>query len=290
MSDADLPDIGVAGMGTDDATTGLAFWSVNIFRGCTVGTVFSEVATHTTKPLLVSEFGIDAYNQLTGREDEAAQSTCVGNLWSEIHTNATSATPHTIGGLAFAYSDEWWKAGNPVQHDAGGFSNGAFPDGMMNEEWWGLLSVSSLGGGVIDQLTPRRAFAQLQQAWVGPVTITSPINGTVRQTERVNGTFSNLRQGDTIFVVIRNASGQLYPQSFPYAVSSTTGTWQVPAFFGDPGRNVGDSFQYFVVVSRDTALTNQLIAIGQTGGAATLPASPYLVSFEGQHTVVAVRQ
>jgi hypothetical protein len=212
----------------------------------------------------------------------------VASLWDEIRTNAT--LPLTIGGIAFEFSDEWWKSGNPAQHDSGGFANAAFPDGMMNEEWWGLFSVSAAGGGAVDHLTPRAAFAHLQQSWAGPVSITSPLGGMVRQTETISGTFADLRPGDRIFIVVRNRSGQLYPQSFPYAVSATTGTWNALAFFGDPSRNVGDSFQYFAVVSRDAALTNQLIAIGQTGGAATLPASPYLISFGGQQTVAVIRQ
>ena len=161
---------------------------------------------------------------------------------------------------------------------------------MMNEEWWGLFSVSSQGGSAIDRLTPRAAFARLQQAWIGPVTITSPLGGTVRQAETVAGSFSNLRPGDTIFVVVRNAIGQWYPQSFPFTVSRDTGSWQAPAFFGEPGQNAGEVFQYAAVVSRDAALTSQLIAIGQTGGATTLPASPFLISFSAQQTLTAIRQ
>jgi hypothetical protein len=150
--------------------------------------------------------------------------------------------------------------------------------------------VSSTGVGAVDHLTPRAAFARIQQAWAGPVSITSPLGSTLRQTETISGTFSDLRSGDTIFVVVRNALGRLYPQSFPFTVSATNGTWQALAFFGDPGRNAGDSFQYFAVVSRDAALTNQLITIGQTGGTMALPGSPFLLSFEGQHIVPAIRQ
>ncbi len=289
MSDGNLSDIGIPALGTDDgAMSALAFWSVNVFRGCTFGSFFTEFAARSAKPLLVGEFGIDAFNNTTGLEDQAAQANCVGSLWGEIQTNA--ATPLNVGGVAFAYSDEWWKAGNPAQHDNGGFANGSFPDGMMNEEWWGMFSVSSPGGGAIDQLTARAAYARLQQAWGGPVTIVSPLGGTLRQAETVAGSFANLRSGDTIFVVVRNAAGQLYPQSLLFTVSGETGSWQAPAFFGDPGRNVGETFQYFAVVSRDAALTNQLIAIGQTGGATALPPSPFLISFANQQTVTAVRQ
>ena len=38
-----------------------------------------------------------------------------------------------------AYSDEWWKAGNPDTHDPGGYHTDAHPDGYSNEEWWGIF-------------------------------------------------------------------------------------------------------------------------------------------------------
>ena len=289
VSDANLSEIGSSALAADDlALSGLAFWTASAFRGCTLGTFVSEFAARSGKPLLVGEFGIDAYNQVTGREDQTVQANCAESLWDEIQDH--TATSKTIGGIAFEFSDELWKAGNPSQHDTGGFANGAFPDGFMNEEWWGLMSVAPGQRGAVDQLTPRAAYAQLQQAWTGPVTITSQLGGTVRQTETVTGTFANLRSGDVIFIVIRNMFGRLYPQSFPATLSSSSGTWQALAFFGEPGQNVGDQFQYYVVVSRDPALTNQLVAIGQTGGATALPASPYLISFGGQQTVTAVRQ
>jgi len=108
--------------------------------------------------------------------------------------------------------------------------------------------------------------------------------------ETVIGTFVNLRPGDTIFVVVRNRFDRLHPQTLPATVSASSGTWQALAFFGNPGRNVGDTFQYFTVVSHDPALTNQLIAIGRSGGTTALPTRPSLIFFAGRQTVTAVRQ
>lgn len=115
------------------------------------------------------------------------------------------------------------------------------------------------------------------------VKITSPRGGTVRQKHMVTGSFSGLQAGDNIFVVVRNRFGQLYPQSFPFTASAENGEWRVVAFFGDPGRNVGETFELFAVVSQDAALTNQLIAIGQSGGTTALP-------FDRRQSVTVVRQ
>lgn len=141
----------------------------------------------------------------------------------------------------------------------------------------GILSVAPSTTGGVDDVSPRAAFARLQQEWVGPVTITAPVSGTVRQTERVTGTFESLQPGDTILVVVRNRLDRLYPQSFPFTASSTTGTWSAAAFFGDPGRNHDDRFDFFALASRDASLTAQLVAIGKAGGTAAFPKSSFLV-------------
>jgi hypothetical protein len=51
-----------------------------------------------------------------------------------------------LGGCIFELADEWSKASgagtSPTTHDVGGFANtGVYPDGIANEEWWGLVTV-----------------------------------------------------------------------------------------------------------------------------------------------------
>ena len=44
----------------------------------------------------------------------------------------------------FAYTDGWWKAGNPEQQDIGGwapYSSGVPYDGAANEEYWGIVDI-----------------------------------------------------------------------------------------------------------------------------------------------------
>ena len=46
--------------------------------------------------------------------------------------------------MLFQFTDGWWKAGNPDQHDKGGWApnSGGVPyDGAPNEEWWGIVDI-----------------------------------------------------------------------------------------------------------------------------------------------------
>lgn len=65
-----------------------------------------------------------------------------------------------IGSTLMAYSDEWWKAGEPNSHDPGGYPTDAHPDGYSNEEWWGIFRVAK--GSTIDILTKRTIFDTLK--------------------------------------------------------------------------------------------------------------------------------
>ena len=70
-----------------------------------------------------------------------------------------------VGGTVMAYSDEWWKAGQPAVHNPGGYPNLALPDRTSDEEWYGLLSATRDPSGGPDLLHPRPAYAALQARW-----------------------------------------------------------------------------------------------------------------------------
>ena len=44
---------------------------------------------------------------------------------------------------AFSFGDEWWKYNGSayVQDAESSWSNGAYPDPNMNEEWWGIVDI-----------------------------------------------------------------------------------------------------------------------------------------------------
>lgn len=149
----------------DTAMTALDFWSVQVYRGTTFGSFFAEYAAASNRPLILTEFGLDAFDQTTGRpfpDDASFIGTAVGSLWDEIAANAGICA----GACVFEFTDEWWKSPNSSSsvHDAGGFESGSAPDGFFNEEWWGLFAVADNGSSP-DLLTPRAAVRDLQKRW-----------------------------------------------------------------------------------------------------------------------------
>lgn len=121
----------------------------NAYRGASgFGRSFWEdVRRFTDKPVLFTEYGCPAY--YSGKSLELAelrQSEYHQGNWEDMLNNrAGYGVGNAIGGVAFEFVDEWWKAGAPpqfspmVQETVGQF-RADFPDGWMHEEWLGLLS------------------------------------------------------------------------------------------------------------------------------------------------------
>ncbi|MEZ5278804.1 MAG: hypothetical protein R3F07_20655 [Opitutaceae bacterium] len=151
----------------DAGLTWIDFWCIQVYRGTTFGTFFDQYAAVSEKPLIITEFGIDAYDAKAGApypDNGAFVGEAVAKLWRELEDRSTIAA----GGCVFEYGDEWWKGGNPFSHDTGGFNLGGLPDGVANEEWWGIFAISQTAGGGPNTLTPRATYAALQSLWLPP--------------------------------------------------------------------------------------------------------------------------
>jgi len=139
--------------------TYLDLWGANVYRGYSFGNLFTTYASKSTKPFWVSEYGIDALDNRTKTEYQDVQASYAGHLWVEIE-----AAEVCVGGTIMAYSDEWWKAGDPNSHDYGGYPTSAHPDGFSNEEWWGIFWCED-NGDAPDILHPRKVYYTLQEKW-----------------------------------------------------------------------------------------------------------------------------
>jgi hypothetical protein len=184
----------------DAAMTSLDFWSVQVYRGTTFGTFFTQYAAASARPIIITEFGLDAFNQTAGQpypNNAEFPGDTVATLWNEIAANTATCT----GACVFEFSDEWWKtsSGSASAHDTGGFALGSVPDGFLNEEWWGLFAVAD-NGAQPDILTPRAVVARLAALWTAPEITSQPSDAATTYLD--DSTF-NFAAGGTPAPVIR---------------------------------------------------------------------------------------
>ena len=165
----------------DNVTTHFHAWVVNTYRGAGFGALFSDYAKVSGKPLLLGEYGVDAFDTCAMATDENAQMRYTLSLVEHLERHSTACVGDACGeriasgGLLMSWVDELWKghgslpAGCPdgasdVQTPCGGLAPG-FPDLFMNEEYWGLVAPSracgDAGAGAPDRLRPRLAYAAL---------------------------------------------------------------------------------------------------------------------------------
>lgn len=148
---------------------------VNTYRGPSFTTLFDRADLECSKPLLITEFGSDAYNTLTSSEEEEGQSVIDLANWKEILSEAGSG--RCLGGCTFQFSDEWWKNGQDVrlweQDTAATWHNGGYNfdyvkgGDNMNEEWFGICAKQpATSSPRLYDLRPRKAYYELRNLFL----------------------------------------------------------------------------------------------------------------------------
>lgn len=132
-------------------------WGQNTYFGWDAHCFFDYYDRLSAKPLIFTEYGIDAWDDSVGTEYQAVQATWNVRQYRQIRAACVGAT-------VMAYSDEWWKADDPNSHDFGGYGTGYHPDGYSNEEWWGMVSVQD-NGSAPDSVQPRQVYYALAQEY-----------------------------------------------------------------------------------------------------------------------------
>lgn len=120
-------------------------WGMNVYRWDNPGTIFSQWSSISDKPMYLSEAGADSYMTAAAHgyeqgSNQLAQADATSNILTEIFKGKEIC----FGVTLFAFSDEWWKAGNNDTQDPGGWapnSSGVPYDGAANEEYWGIVDV-----------------------------------------------------------------------------------------------------------------------------------------------------
>ncbi len=157
-----IENIGSTAMSADDASLSyMDLWATNIYEWDFSGSM-AAYRTRSQKPIVFTEWGIDALDDRTKREYEDVQASFDSTNWTQI----IAAGDVCVGGTVFEFTDEWWKAGDPSSHDFGGYSTTRHPDGYSNEEWWGVIAVTpDIDNDGFDEWRPRKVFYTLQRLW-----------------------------------------------------------------------------------------------------------------------------
>ncbi|MDP3789865.1 MAG: hypothetical protein Q8R48_05635, partial [Candidatus Omnitrophota bacterium] len=210
-----LHNMGDMDMFADDAALPYVdLWGSNIYPGHSFDGLFDAFAELSDKPLWISEYGVDAYYTTAWHYDGENIVVDSGYLdtqaqaeWDANTTVEILASNIAIGGTIMAYSDEWWKAvgipyGNPSLHEPGGFlqdftyENALVPDRFMNEEYWGIVSVSPDGGDTdtLDDITLRPVYYKLKDVFTDmPFAI-------VRPGESIQAALDAAQSGEAVYV------------------------------------------------------------------------------------------
>ncbi len=158
--------------------TDVDIFGTNVYRGSSFGDLFQVVKEKLNKPVLFTEFGADAFNAISNKEDQADQAFYMIENWKEIYANVggLGKANNCIGGCTFQFSDGWWKYGfdnriNADKHDNNAsWSNGGYGKDYikgkdnMNEEWFGVCAKGKSDSKDLATLYPRAAYFALKEA------------------------------------------------------------------------------------------------------------------------------
>ena len=153
--------------------------SIIIYRGKKFGNLFGNIQNAFDKPILLSEFGCDSYNAHKNIEDQEVQSEFILSQWEDLYSNTAfsgNEEGNALGGIVFEWSDEWWKynesfeEGWPIHNKEADWSHGAYfydiraKDNLnMNEEWFGIVSLSEEIVNGLNRRVPKKSYYQLAE-------------------------------------------------------------------------------------------------------------------------------
>lgn len=104
-------------------------------------TIWNRVRKELDRPVLITEYGCDSYNEKKREEDETYQAGYHRRAWRDIETNSYlgEKAGNAIGGVIFCWLDKWWVCGASSKHDIEqGKWRGPKADGFFHDEWLGM--------------------------------------------------------------------------------------------------------------------------------------------------------
>lgn len=150
---------------------------VNSYRGISFTDMWKRVDKELDLPVMLTEFGSDAFNAREFAEDQAGQAEIIKGNWQEIYNKSydKGEEGNAIGGCLFEWRDEWWKylqvEDLDIQNNHASWSNGGysfdFVEGQnnMNEEWFGICGLGGPNDDRVYEAQPRMAYYVLSEIW-----------------------------------------------------------------------------------------------------------------------------
>jgi beta-glucuronidase len=128
--------------------------------------LFEDIKRVSGKPAIITEYGAPSYGKgYTDKEAQDFQAEYHNGCWYDLKCNSAGyGTGNVLGGVAFEWLDEWWKAYEPHHHDKKGLFSGPFLDGYMYEEWLGVMSQ---GDGTKSPFLrqPKKSYFEYKELW-----------------------------------------------------------------------------------------------------------------------------
>jgi len=152
--------------------------SIIVYRGKKFGNLFDNIRRFFDKPIFLSEFGCDSYNAYKNEEDQDIQTKFIIAQWQDLYKNTIAGNNpngNILGGIIFEWNDEWWKHNEGYAKDwkthnlEAGWSNGAYyfdnraeNNLNMNEEWFGIVSLSEETEDGVNKRIPKQSYYGLK--------------------------------------------------------------------------------------------------------------------------------
>lgn len=141
---------------------------MNAYKGAFgFGTLWNAIKIDFDRPVVITEYGVDCYDQDKNSVDENFQARYYKNNWLDMVRNSfgKGGVGNSIGGFAYTWLDSWWFCGSTSEHDTEiGAWSGPSKDGRMNDEW---MAICSQGDGskspFLRQL--RKVYHVLKEEW-----------------------------------------------------------------------------------------------------------------------------
>ncbi len=155
----------------------LDLFGSNVYRGPSFTNLWKVVAETLDLPVVLFEFGSDAFNARQQMEDEVSQARILRDQWLELYNKAygNGEEGNSLGGFVFQWRDEWWKYRQDrnldVHDETASWSNKAYlfdwaeDRNNMNEEWFGIMALGPRNADGVQTAEPRLAYDLLSRIW-----------------------------------------------------------------------------------------------------------------------------